>query len=367
MNRYRVPAILALFCTGVAYPQTAGENGPAVLLKGKTAIVRVELGGGSISDVRLTDLPVNPLTWDSGRPRSGSRPMGHFLCLDRWGAPSKAEQQNGMPFHGEASRVMWRVVSPPMERGDHIEAEMAAALPLAGLEVVRRIRLSSHSALLAVTEQVTNTNKLGRIYNMVQHPTIGPPFLDEETLVDSNATRGFMQSSPLPNPEQPPVNWPYAISKGVRVDLRRLGSEADPNVVSYTIDDEYGWVTASSISGRLLLGYIWKSAEYPWFNAWRHVEHGRPAARGLEFGTTGLHQPFPVLVRKGPIFNRPIYIYVDSGETQTRSYAAFLLKIPPDYRGVSKVTYAGGRLHVYEQGGRADRTLTIESGNLFAE
>ena len=42
-----------------------------------------------------------------------------------------------------------------------------------------------------------------------------------------------------------------------------------PDVVSYTIDEEHGWVTASSVSGGLLIGYFWKTSDYPWFNAWR--------------------------------------------------------------------------------------------------
>jgi hypothetical protein len=220
--------------------------------------------------------------------------------------------------------------------------------------------------LIVVRERVTNTNRLGRIYNMVQHPTIAPPFLDEKTLVDSNAARGFMQSSPLPDPEQPSVTWPYAVRGNTQVDLRRLTSESAPDVVSYTITDEYGWVTAASVSQGLLLGYIWKSAEYPWFNAWRNVANGGPAARGLEFGTTGLHQPFPILVGKGRIFDRPIYAYLDANEAHTRSWAGFLLRIPTDYRGVAHIEYADGLLRVYERGD-SNRTLTIESGDLFAQ
>ena len=293
--------------------------------------------------------------------------MGHFLCLDRWGPPSEAERRNGMPFHGEASRVMWRLAVPPRVIAEHLEAEMSAVLPLAGLQVVRRIRSSQNAAFFSVTERVTNTNRLGRIYNMVQHPTIAPPFLDAHTLVDSNGTRGFVQSSPLPNPQQSAVKWPRASQNGVPVDLRRLDSGPAPSVVSYTIEDEYGWTTASSVSRGLLIGYIWKSADYPWFNAWQHVENGRPAARGLEFGTTGLHEPFPVLVRQGRIFDRPIYSYLDASETATRSYAAFLFRIPPDYKGVAKLSYANGHLQLFEHGGKADRTLRMEVGDLFPD
>jgi hypothetical protein len=200
---------------------------------------------------------------------------------------------------------------------------------------------------------------------MVQHPTIAPPFLDEQTLVDSNGKRGFMQSSPLPNPEKPSVEWPYALKDGTQVDLRHLGADPSPNVVSFTIDDEYGWTTASSVSKGLLIGYIWKTVDYPWFNAWRDSANGHPAARGLEFGTTGLHQPFPVLVSKGPIFGRAIYAYLDASATQKRSYAGFLFRIPRDYRGVAKITYGQKQLRLFEHEGAARGPLTMEVGDLF--
>jgi hypothetical protein len=358
-----VPVLLSLLC---AKAQTPANDRPALVLEGKAAKVAIDLGGGSIFDFHLAAPALNPLTWDSKGEPAKPRPMGHFLCLDRWGAPSAAEQRNGMPFHGEASRVMWRVVSPAVAKGDNIEAVMEASLPMAGLEVTRRIRLSKDSALYVVAERVTNRNKLGRIYNMVQHPTIAPPFLDEKTLVDANARKGFMQSSPLPNPEQPAVEWPQALKDGRPVDMRRLVNDPDPNVVSYTIEDEYGWTTASSLSAGLLIGYIWKTTDYPWFNAWRHTENGRPAARGLEFGTTGLHQPYPILVKKGRIFERPLYTHLDAGQTETRSYASFLFRIPRDYKGVAKITYSTGRLQLHEHGSPG-RELTMEVGDLFAE
>ena len=131
---------------------------------------------------------------------------------------------------------------------------MSAYLPIAGLEIHRSVRLSESAAIVTVSETVTNRNRLGRIYNMVQHATIGPPFLDESTVVDSNAQRGLMQSSPLPNPEQLEIRWPQAIQQGNPVDLRRLTSDPDPNVVSFVIDDEIGWVIGDASLERLLCG-----------------------------------------------------------------------------------------------------------------
>jgi hypothetical protein len=240
---------------------------------------------------------------------------------------------------------------------------MSAELPLAGLTIARRIRLEDNASVFSVTETITNTNKLGRVFNIVQHPTIGPPFLDQTVVVDSNARKGFMQGMPMPHPEQPTVTWPEALKDGRPINMRYLHDDPAPNVVSYAIDDEYGWATACNAARGLLVGYLWRTSEYPWLNMWRHVEAGKPLARGIEFGTTGLHQPFDVLVRKGTIFERPIFSYLDAGETVTKSYLAFLARIPRDYEGVERVTYEPGRLTIHERGAIPERALTLRVGS----
>ncbi|MGV3723067.1 MAG: hypothetical protein ACO1SX_19380 [Actinomycetota bacterium] len=345
---------LGLLMVGLCGQSGAGAPEKAsLLLESKAASLRIDLAGGVLADFHLSGDAVNPL-----------RGMGHFLCLDRWGPPSEAEAGNGMPFHGEASKVVWRVTRPPERREGGVEAEMTAELPLAGLVVKRSIRVSDASALVVVQEEVTNRNKLGRIFNMVQHPTIGPPFLDAETRVDAGAGRGFMQSSPLPNPERPEVRWPDALHQGKRVDLRRLTDNPDPNVVSFESLGAQGWTTATAPAQQPLIGYVWQSAEYPWFNAWRHVENGKPALRGLEFGTTGLHQPFPVLVAKGRIFDLPLYTYLDAGESKTRSYALFLARTPSGFEGVKSVARKDGQLVIQERAGPG-RRLSIAADRLF--
>jgi hypothetical protein len=351
--------------TITANPETLVKGRRSLVLDGSAAQVVVDIAGGSIVSFQFQDQKLNPLVWGEKGEQTAPRPMGHFLCLDRWGAPSEAEKNNGMPFHGEAAQVVWKILSDAVKSDGAIHAEMAAVLPMAGLEVRRRVTLREKEAVLTVSETVTNRNKLGSLYNMVQHPTIGPPFLDETTLVDSNARKGFMQSSPLPNPEEPAVYWPQALKESEAVDLRRLGDDPIPNVVSFTVDEENGWATASNAAKGLLIGYIWKNEEYPWFNVWRHVENGRPLARGLEFGTTGLHQPFGILVAKGRIFGRPIYGYLDANEAVKKSYAVFLFKIRQDYKGVAAVVYKNGKLVLRERGGGPEKDLAMEVRELF--
>jgi hypothetical protein len=335
-----------------------------VVVESPSATLMIDLGGGSIVDFHMPGGGLNPLGWlGRGDENLALRPMAHFLCLDRWGPPSEAERRNGMPFHGEASRVEWKELAAPEGNGKNVAA-MSASLPIAGLEIRRSVKLSESAAAFVVSETVTNQNKLGRIYNMVQHATIGPPFLDESTVVDSNAQQGLMQSSPLPNPEQPEVRWPQAIKQGNPVDLRRLTNDPDPNVASFVIDGEVGWVTATNSSKELLLGYIFSTADYPWLNLWRHVQAGKPLARGLEFGTTGLHQPYKFLVAKPHIFGRPTFVYLDAGESTTRRYTGFLAKVPKDFGGVNSLLYRDGRITIQERGGNR-RELTVVAGTLI--
>ena len=223
----RLSCLALVIALSVASAQVVTDGCRTVRLESQTAALTIDLGGGSIVDFHLAG-GMSPLRWiapeDEDKP---FRPMGHFLCLDRWGPPSDAELRNGMPFHGEAARVEWKTGAPEHLAG-RVVATMEATLPMAGLDVRRTVGLSESGAVFSVFETVTNRNKLGRVYNMVQHATIGPPFLDETTVVDSNAQKGFMQSSPLPNPEQPEIRWPEAIKEGKPVDLRRLA--ADPEL-----------------------------------------------------------------------------------------------------------------------------------------
>lgn len=240
---------------------------------------------------------------------------------------------------------------------------MGAQLPIAGLSVQRRMRLSTTQPVALVREDITNDRPLGRIFNIVQHPTIAPPFLNGDTVVDCNGRRGFAQGNPMPHPEEPSFHWPTALSHdGESVNLRRLTDNAEPNVVSYVVEDRHGWVTAASADQGLLMGYLWKTSDYPWVSLWRDVRNGKPAARGLEFGSTGLHQPFPVLVQLGRLWDRPLFEFLDAGETRTKSYLMFLVRIPPDFRGVKQVSLEGARLRIREQGAPKAREFFIEIG-----
>jgi len=339
------------------------DQRPTVVLEGNAAVVGIDLLGGSIADFRFRGSDLNPLSWGRDRAGDGPAAMGHFLCLDRWASASRAEAGNGMPGHGEASAVAWQVLRGPQRRDGFIEVEMAATLPLANFEVRRLIRLAEEAAFLTVREEIENKGKLGRIYNAVQHPTIGPPFLDETTVVDANARQGYMVYSPMPHPEVSAVLWPEArkLDSWERVDMRYLAGDDDPTNAGYRFDAEHGWLTASTAGKGLLIGYIWKTADYPWLNIWRSSRGGKPIARGLEFGTTSLPLPPAALVAKGRIFELPLFEYLDASQTVTKDYTAFLFEIPPEYAGTEQVFHVDRRLVVRPRGTRGDRGLAVDA------
>ena len=124
--------------------------------------------------------------------------------------------------------------------------------------------------------------------------------------------------------------------------------------------NKLGWVTACNPAAELLIGYVWKLHDYPWLNIWRYRHNGRVAARGLEFGTTGYHQPFGTLVRQGRILNRPLYEYIDAGQTIKKSYIGFLAHVPRDYEGVAAIEHVPGRISLVERRALGARTTALE-------
>jgi hypothetical protein len=349
--RLRFIAALVLLLGPFGNAEELADQRRSLVFDTPVARLAVNLRGGAIGEFRSKNSEVNPFGWAR---------LGHFLCLDRWGPASEAEAARGMPYHGEASNVQWSIAREVTESGGVLEGEMRAKLPKAGLSVRRVIRMSRLNLVFKVREEITNDNGIGRVFNIVQHPTIAPPFLDENTIVNCNGRRGFAQGGTLPTPEEPSDEWPNARQKnGKLVDMRHLASDPNPNVVSYVIDEPTGWVTAANPAQGWLIGYFWRTSDYPWVSLWRDARNGKPEARGLEFGSTGLHQPFAILVKKGRIWDRPLFEYIDAGARITKTYTGFLCPIPKDFKGVDSLRIEGEFLHLREGTERAGREFIV--------
>jgi len=318
----------------------------------------VNLNGGSYFDFHLKNLPINPINWRGSKPGELVY-MGHFLCFDRWGPPSATEKANGFRHHGEVNTQSWKLLTASKIKDGPSTCSMMCQLPMAGLQLTRKIEISVDEPVFFVTEEIKNINKNGRMFNVVQHVSIAPPFLDKSTMFDNNSLQGFEDiGDGSLNQDETILKWPQADHNGEKVNLRQF--EGDwPNISSfvYSQNDKYGWVTACNPSEKLMLGYIWKTEDYPWINFWRSMENGVPMAFGMEFGTSGLHEPFPVVAKKGKIFDRNIYAFIDANEVISKSFTAFLAKIPEDYNGVEKIEITNS-LFVIKEKNRISRDIT---------
>jgi hypothetical protein len=322
------------------------------VVKMRNSIVEllINLNGGSYFDFHLKELPLNPINYRAVK-REERIFMGHFLCFDRWGPPSTNEKANGFPHHGEVNTESWELLSAPHPNGDLSTCSMMCKLPMAGLQLTRKIDLSADEPIFFVTEEIKNLNLNGRIFNIVQHVSIAPPFLDKSTLFDNNTEKGFedKEDGSL-DQEKTVLKWPEVNHIGEKVSLRQFKNDW-PRISSfvYNQNDKYGWVTACNPTKKLMLGYVWKTEDYPWINFWRLMENSVPMAFGMEFGTTGLHEPFTVVAKKGKIFGRNIYAFIDANEVISKSFIAFLAKIPEDYQGVEKIEISKSLLVIKEK------------------
>jgi hypothetical protein len=329
-------------------------------IENNSVSLQVNLNGGSYFDFHFKDMPINPISFHSKDP-GGPVYMGHFLCFDRWGPPTNAEKENGFQHHGEVNTEIWKMLAGLQTKDGMTGCSMMCSLPMGGLQLTRKIELSENDPIFFVTEEIKNLNKYGRMFNIVQHVSLAPPFLDRSTIFDNNTEKGFedKEDGSL-NQEEPVLKWPEANHNGEKISLRQFQNEW-PRVSSfvYNQNDKYGWVTACNPGKNLLLGYLWETEDYPWINFWRSMENGVPMAFGMEFGTTGLHEPFPVVAKKGKIFDRNIYNFIDANEVISKSFMAFLAKIPGDYKGVEKIEISNS-LFIIKENNKISRDISYK-------
>jgi len=319
-----------------------------ITLKNKQASVSVDLAGGAITGFQLHGSPVNPLCFklppekmpENNKP--GVPYKGHFVCVGRWGIPSDGEIKAGQPNHGQSAMLQWEQV----DQTDRI-LKMQVNAPLDGLHTFRTLTISKNAAAFEVTEKVKNINSLGRLFNIVQHPTLATPFLDAHTRVDCNATSGInylFDKDPL----QYAAEWPKGMCENGDIMDVQTPDMAHNSVFSYIVDknDKHGWITAYSPKSNLLIGYVWKREDYPWIDIWQHFVGGKIKYRGIEFGTTGIHKPFGEILENSNtlLFGEKTLLHIDAGEELSYSYGAFLLQPAHGFTGMDSITVQKGNL-----------------------
>lgn len=325
--------------------------------------LQIDKVGGAIVSLLLTNKEVNPLNFilqESSKFHEDFYFKGQFLCLGRWGDPTQGELSRGANKHGEFIRLPWDGV----KEENQLYLEVTSVLE--GLSLSRKVELSNTSAIIKITDHVSNDHLLGRMYQIVQHPTIGGPFLNNNTIVDCNASAGFDYAFKKYKCAITAC-WPYVYNPaGLKIKLDKPStpySSVFPFIVNP--EDEYGWVTAFSPDHNVLLGYIWKRKDYPWINHWLQWEENDPSSglkdlapdeakilyRGLEFGNTGVHKPFDKIISENlfKVLGEPTLNFLDAGETHSRVFYTFIHSPPVDFKGVENIHYLKNSLSIKEK------------------
>jgi hypothetical protein len=358
--------IFALLWLGFVPQLTAQVPDSLFRLENEFTALEINPLGGAIVGFTLKENPVNPLSWAAKAAQmppnnqAGAPFQGHFLCIGRWGSPTEGEKAMGVPHNGDHNNRLWRIAE---QQEHHLQIQVEA--PADGFHLERTVRLEPGAAVFHVQERVVNTRSSGRLSNVVQHPTLGPPFLNAETRINSNAGDGFLQKLAYPDPSRHAFRWPLAIrdSSGTAVDLRR--SDLPHNYVStHVFDDsvEQGWITAYSPRHKLVYGFVWETEDYPWLNLWHHSQEGQPVAKGLEFGTAGIGRPYQELLARDCRFRgHNSFEFHDAGEVKEKRYTCFLLPVSSGFEEVVAVQRTASFLLIQGKGGENYRLPLQES------
>lgn len=349
------------------------ENRSAWRIENNRLRVTVLEGGGHLAEVVLkteSGDSLNPLwippwpsidPWTYDREKHGdmygadsgaallSGIMGHNLCFDYWGAPSKTEFEAGMADHGEVS---WT----PGEKISQDESSLVHKLDLkdSGTAITRTMRLADGQSVLYVEETASNKLGLDRAFGWVQHATFGPPFLDpEHTFFDASATKGDLGEAedykPLPD-------WPVGSPDQREQDYRRFAPEPPSRKMAYfLLDDsrEVEFITAINTEHRLLMAYVFLRKDYPWMMVWeenRDIQlppwNGKAMTRGMEFGNTRIPGTAQAYFAKPEMYGTRTFGWLDAKGELTARYLVVMATVPEGFDAVSDVRLDGSEIEI---------------------
>lgn len=357
---------------------TAGKHygKEALVVDNGVISLTVLTSGGSLAKVVLDSDSdkLSPL-WDSfrtdvdaGRPVRDAAGTGHFLCVDGFGRSSTEEQAAGLDGHGEAHRLEWSTVE--LATGVTNKLTQTVHLPITKEVYERTIEMVDGENVVYVRATLESLLGFDRPINWAEHATIGSPFLEPGvTVVDMSAnkasTRPWKSGSGLPHRLASGVefDWPMAPTiDGKKVDLRAAPNppnSGDHTGHLMTPSGGRAWVTALHPGKHLLLGYIWRTSDYPWLQTWENFPPQGMRARGLEFGTQAFDVSRRETVTEGTMFGQPLYRWLPAKSKIEGRYLMFWTAVPAGFEGVSEVTHEDGKITIRDA--RSGKSLTLKA------
>jgi hypothetical protein len=324
----------------------------AAVLENDVLRVTVLEEGGHIAEISDKATGINPLwtpPWTSVEPsaydpavhtaygdgvdaRLLAGIMGHNLCLDIFGGPSREEAMAGLPVHGEASLVRYDI----RRVGETLTC--SAELPLADLEIERRLAIVGSA--VRIQETVFNPSGTDRPIGWTQHVTLGPPFLEKgATQFRASAARSKVFESTFGPADYlvsgAEFDWPMAPrTDGGSADLRAFtGAAVSSAYTAHLMDPQRDWAyfVAFAPTSRLAFGYIWRRSDFPWMGIWEENAsrphppwNGSAVTRGMEFGVSPFPESRREMIERGRLFGTPTFRWIPAATRVTVEYWATL-------------------------------------------
>ena len=384
--RFALAPALSLAATLLAAPPdylTQGDfhGQPALVMSNdKIELKILPLGGAMVSLVLKDDAEkMNPM-WDSfradieaGKPVREGGSVGHFVCVDGFGPVSPSERAAGLPGHGEAHTLRW-VTQASSKQGRLAGITQAVQLPRVHEVLTRTIEMVDGENVVYVRSKLQSLLAFDRPICWAEHATIGSPFLERGvTVVDMSRNRALTR--PHREGERPwryrlasatEFEWPMAPTlEGGKVDLRaapRPSHSLDHTGHLMTARD-HAFVTALHPGKRLLLGYVFKTSEFPWLQIWESYPPEGMMARGLEFGTQAFDLPRRTVITDNRIFGELLYRWLPANATIETSFLMFWTRTPDGFAGVSDIELKAGKLHIRDE--LSGQSLTLDASQPF--
>jgi hypothetical protein len=289
--------------------------------------------------------------------------LGHFVCVDGFGPVSSEERAAGLPGHGEAHRVPWETIASEKTNTGGVATttvSFSATLPIVQEKFRRTIRIVGGENVVSIESELESLLGFDRPINWGEHATIGRPFLElGKTVVEMSATRAMTRShdSQSEGPHRlqsfKPFTWPMAPAlNGESIDVRPTPTGVPIGDHTTSLMDparRLVFVTAFNTEKRLLLGYVFRRAEYPWTQLWEFYPVGDRIARGLEFSTQPFDLPRREVIQTNSMFDTPTYRWLPAKSKIGSAFLMFYTRTPDGFRKVDDVILDGGKLTVEDR------------------
>jgi len=372
--------------TGLASAQkVVFEGKPAIVIStGRVSVTVLEQGATLASvtlpgDAGAPDPLWNPirLARENGRTAQFNGAFGHFLCVDGFGQPSSSERAAGMPMHGEAHLLQFRV-----NRDNATDAlEMKATLPIVQEVLTRTFHVVPGENVLYVDSRLDNLLGFDRPVNWAEHATVSAPFVEPgKTFIEISGSRSQNRPYNAFEPGRgngPPqtqrrlvpgvdFTWPFAPTlDGSTVDMRTFPTE--PHFLDHaaTLMDpsrDTEFAVAFNSARHLIYGYLFRRADYPWIQHWGNYPAVAELVRGMEFGTQPYDVPRHDAIAMGTMFGTAAFRWLPAKGAIESHFLLFYSRTPEKMGKIDDVRIENGTIVIEDRAANQRLVLPAKRG-----